>query len=60
MHIAARDLHLSIYILIQWNMEHLKHTLRFIEPLVLPNIVLINQLQFLLQFGNFGGMSGRR
>ena len=41
-------------------MEHSKHTLRFIEPLVNPDIVLIDQLQFPLQFGNFGGLSGRR
>ena len=60
MHIVAREPHLSIRELIQWNMEHSKHTSHFVEPLVNPGIVLIDQLQFPLQFGNFGGLSGHR
>ena len=60
MHIAARKLQLSICKLIQLYMEHLKHTLRLVEPLVNKDNVLVDQLQFLLQFRNFGGLSSRR
>ena len=60
MHIAARKLQLSICKLIQLYMEYLKHTLRLVEPLINPDIVLVDQLQLLLQFGNFGGLRGRR
>lgn len=59
MHIAARKLQLSICKLIQSYMEYLKHTLRLVEPLVNTDIVLVDQLQFPLQFGNFGGLGGR-
>ena len=41
-------------------MEYMKHTLRLVEPLINTDIILVNQLQFLLQFGNFGGLSGHR
>ena len=41
-------------------MEHLKQTLRFVELLVNLNVVLLDQLQLPLEFGNFGRLRGRR
>ena len=36
------------------------HTLCLVELFVNTDIVLVDQLQFPLQFGNFGGLSSHR